>query len=71
MANTYTTALGDRWDTIAYTEMGSDAFEDVLELIYANEKYSDIAIFPAGYILTIPEALANSTETLTIPSMAT
>ena len=71
MASTYTTVFGDRWDMIAYSQMGSDDIADVIELMFANHKYSDVAIFNAGVVLTIPETLAGSTDTLTIPSMAT
>lgn len=49
----YTTVLGDQWDLIAYREMGSESFTHLL--IAANSEYSDVGIFGAGVVLTIPD----------------
>jgi hypothetical protein len=53
MSNTYTTISGDRWDGIAYKEMGSESYMN--KLIEANKKYRDTYIFSAGVVLTIPD----------------
>lgn len=50
---TYTTKLGDKWDLIAYREMGSEDYTS--QLIQANQEYVDTYIFPPGVVLTIPE----------------
>lgn len=49
----YTTVQGDMWDAIAHTQMGSTAYTD--QLMWANQKYLEYFIFPAGIVLTIPE----------------
>ena len=53
MSNTYTTISGDRWDGIAYNEMGSESYTN--KLLEANKQYRDVYIFPAGVVLTIPD----------------
>ncbi len=53
MTKTYTTVQGDKWDSIAYKEMGSTNHTD--KLINANLRYKDYYIFPAGIVLDIPE----------------
>ena len=61
MAGTYTTAQGDMWDSIAYTQLGSVYHTD--RLINANLRYREYYIFPAGIVLTlleIPEQADNS-----------
>lgn len=50
---TYTTKQGDLWDGIAYTQLGSVAYTDVLMRENANQL--PYFTFPAGVILTIPE----------------
>lgn len=54
MAKTYTTVQGDMWDSVAYSQLGSTDYTDVL--MSANTAYRDIFIFPAGVVLTIPDA---------------
>lgn len=49
----YTTVQGDKWDSIAYSQMGTTNHTD--KLMNANTKYRDIYIFPAGIELDIPE----------------
>ena len=50
---TYTTVQGDMWDSIAYQQMGSCRFTDML--ISANRKYHRTYIFDAGVMLHIPD----------------
>ena len=50
---TYITKRGDKWDGIAYTQMGSCEYVD--HLIDANNDYTEIYIFPAGIELVIPD----------------
>lgn len=52
--NTYTTKQGDTWDLIAYQQMGSCMFTK--ELMWANRTLLDYFIFPAGIVITIPDA---------------
>lgn len=54
MTSTYTTISGDRWDVIAYKVMGSEAYTN--KLIEANKQHRNTFIFPAGVVLTIPDA---------------
>jgi phage tail protein X len=61
--STYTTVLGDTWDSIAYKVYGDDhAFE---KLIDANPDYLGTLIFSASIVLNIPEngETENYTET--------
>lgn len=49
----YTTKSGDMWDLIAYTQLGSTSYTDLL--INANLQYRDTYLFPSGVVLTLPE----------------
>lgn len=49
----YTTAQGDMWDSIAYSQLGSCAYTD--RLISANMAFRETYIFPAGIVLVIPD----------------
>ena len=51
--NKYTTVQGDMWDAIAYKIFGNELYMN--ELLEANEKYRNMAVFPAGIILNIPD----------------
>lgn len=53
MSKTYTTKLGDKWDTIALSQYGSRSFVD--DLMRANGQHCKIYIFPAGITLEIPD----------------
>lgn len=53
MSSTYTTKQGDMWDGIAYTQLGNQMLMG--ELLSANPEYSDVYIFSAGTVLTIPD----------------
>lgn len=50
---TYTTKSGDMWDSIAYSQLGSTSYTDLL--INANLQYRDVYIFQSGVVLTLPE----------------
>lgn len=63
LPRTYTTRSGDTWDLIAYAQLGSCRYVNLL--IEANQNYIDTAIFSAGTILTLPEITAEiKTENL-------
>lgn len=49
----YITISGDTWDIIAYKTLGSEMYTD--KLIKNNLEYRDIAIFPAGVEIVIPD----------------
>lgn len=53
MVREYTTKSGDKWDEIAFAQMGSCRYTD--ELINANRQHIDVFIFSAGTKLVIPE----------------
>lgn len=53
MNKTYTTILGDTWDTIAYKILGNESYTD--KLIKSNLKHRHTVIFHAGIVLAIPE----------------
>jgi len=57
MPKKYTTVQGDMWDLIAYKQMGSEAY--MSDLVAANIKYREVVVFPAGVVLTIPDAAAS------------
>lgn len=50
----YTTVQGDKWDSIAYKELGSTDYTGAL--MGLNSKYLGYYTFPAGVKLTLPEA---------------
>lgn len=54
MRKVYRTISGDMWDRIAYEQMGSVLYTD--KLMKANAGYAAVFVFPAGVVLTIPEA---------------
>lgn len=41
------------WDSIAYKELGSEAYTD--KIMCLNQQYREIYIFPAGLELQLPE----------------
>ena len=51
---TYTTVQGDMWDSIAYRQMGGVAYTGAL--MCANQAFLAYYTFPAGIVLTIPDA---------------
>lgn len=50
---TYTTVQGDKWDMIAFKQLGSTDYTS--QLMWANREYLDLFIFPAGIVLQLPE----------------
>lgn len=62
---TYTTVQGDMWDSIAYCQLGSVAYTDLL--MRQNLQYHDIYIFPAGIVLELPEVDAVSKTASSLP----
>ncbi len=58
LSNSYTTRSGDTWDLIAYEQLGSCRYVNLL--IEANQNYIDTAIFSAGTVLTLPEITAET-----------
>jgi len=58
----YTTISGDTWDLIAYKILGSEKYMDLL--IKNNLQHKEIAIFPAGIVLNIPEVQAQTSAQL-------
>lgn len=63
--STYTTKQGDTWDLIAYRlypDVGGEMCLD--RLMEANWDYIDVAIFPAGVKLNVPEIEISGTSDL-------
>ena len=56
---TYTTVQGDMWDSI-YKIFGNVAATD--QLMALNQQYLHTYIFPAGVVLTLPEAKTESEQ---------
>ena len=50
---TYTTKSGDMWDAIAYKQLGSVNYVDLL--MNLNTAYRNSYIFPSGIVLTLPD----------------
>lgn len=59
---TYTTTQGDMWDSIAFQQMGSVDYTD--QLMNANQQYREYYTFPAGIVLTIPDAVESVSSSL-------
>lgn len=62
MPSIYTTLSGDVWDNIAYKQLGGERYTSLL--MEANPEYLDMAIFPAGVELVLPEVTSPTPETL-------
>lgn len=62
MPKTYTTVMGDMWDSIAKSQMGNEKY--MADLMEANIAYEDISVFPAGVVLTIPPVSTPRPESL-------
>ena len=62
MSRTYVTVQGDMWDSIAYSQLGDEAYTD--KLINLNTAYRDYYIFPAGITLTLPDITDASSDSL-------
>lgn len=53
MSKTYTTIQGDMWDSIAFSQLGSEAYTD--RLMNLNPQYLGYYTFPAGIVLKLPD----------------
>ncbi len=53
MTKTYITVQGDMWDMIAYKTYGKEGY--LHYLLEANEQYKDVAVFPQGITLVVPD----------------
>ncbi len=62
MSRSYTTAQGDMWDSIAYSQLGSTNYTD--RLMNLNRRYREYYTFPAGITLTLPEPEKKINNTL-------
>jgi phage tail protein X len=61
MADSYTTIQGDTWDLIAYNLWESSSYTG--DLMSANLGYSDVAIFSAGVVLSVPDITIDTSAT--------
>ena len=55
MSKTYTTVQGDRWDSVAYKQLGSCAYAP--NLMAANPQH-------LGYFVTLPDTETQTSSTL-------
>lgn len=62
MLKTYTTILGDTWDSIAYKVYGNENYMDTL--IKANLEHKDTYRFSAGVKLSLPEITLEVSKSL-------
>lgn len=62
MSRIYKTKSGDKWDGIAYTQMGDTRYTHLL--IEANPGLCTVFIFPAGVELVIPDTPAMTSSDL-------
>ena len=62
MSKTYTTVQGDRWDSVAYKQLGSCAYAP--NLMAANPQHLGYFVFPAGIVLTLPDTETQTSSTL-------
>ncbi len=59
---TYITIQGDTWDSIAYSVAGTESF--MVPLMIANPDHTEVVIFPAGVVLSVPDVPVPSSTTL-------
>lgn len=55
MTRTYTTISGDEWDGICYKFYGEGAEKHMDKVMKANPDHNQLAVFPAGIVLNMPE----------------
>ena len=60
--NTYTTAQGDMWDLIAFTQLGDVSYTD--SLMNMNQQHISYYIFPAGITLILPDVEPGASDML-------
>ena len=61
----YTTIQGDTFEKIAWNELGDSGA--MCDIIRANRKYAEVAIFEAGVELAIPEMVTTPVTLETTP----
>lgn len=59
-AETYVTIQGDTFESVAWSRMGDSG--RMTDLIRANPRHFETAVFPAGVELTIPETEKKTAE---------
>lgn len=62
MSKTYTTVQGDMWDSISFSQLGSVSYTD--KLMNLNPQYLGYYTFPAGIVLTLPDATEDVNDAL-------
>lgn len=62
MSKTYTTKQGDKWDSIAYTQLGDSNYAD--GIMNLNQKHRGYYSFPAGVVLTLPDVAEEAADNL-------
>lgn len=62
MSKTYTTVQGDRWDSVAFYQLGNCSLAP--RLMAANSQYLNYFEFPAGIVLTLPDIEIKTSSTL-------
>ncbi len=65
MSETYTTKQGDTWDSIAFTQLGSEGYMD--KLMLCNPKYIHHVVFPAGIELVLPTITKTEKDRSNLP----
>lgn len=55
MTKTYTSISGDEWDGICYKFYGEGGEKFIGEVMQANSQHINLAVFPAGIVLEMPE----------------
>ena len=60
MADKYTTIQGDTFESVAWKTCGRSGA--MWELIRANRRYMDVAVFESGVELTIPDLPQDAEE---------
>lgn len=65
MAKTYTTKLGDTWDVISLLMYDSELF--VADLVQANWRHRNVAVFSAGVVLVVPAVTPMQRDNVNLP----
>ncbi len=58
----YITRQGDMWDSIAYSQLGDEAYTD--KIINLNQRYRNNYSFPAGIKLLLPDTVENVSDSV-------
>lgn len=65
MPENYLTEQGDKWDMIAWKQMGDTRY--IKQLMAANPQYLEYYVFPAGIELIIPDINLEQTALSSLP----